>query len=240
VGYGEYKKMLSPIHGDKQTVTLKNQNNEIHVSSYNAAIEKNFSDSGAFASWDGSVLCERLELDGTTLDDLGRALRGEGPPTSGEKRAKRRLDDTKWFLTKWLEVWLADVLVGATDDTGRPLFDEVRQSVEGKEGFEVDVVAVRGYTAFAFSCTTGASKGLVKEKLFEAHQRARQIGGEHARFATVSMSMDPQGVAKEVKRNWKGYGESRCFGHEHIFATDAPKGLLDEVRRWVLREGAGS
>src|SRR5919199_399892 len=68
-----------------------------------------------------------------------------------------------------------------------------------KEKFEFDVAFVKDYQLFALSCTTDASKGLCKSKLFEAYIRARQLGGEQARVALVCCYDKPKDLADEMK-----------------------------------------
>ncbi|KAB8321192.1 DUF1887 family protein [Tolypothrix campylonemoides VB511288] len=51
--------------------------------------------------------------------------------------------------------------------------------------FEFDVAFLRGYQLFAISCTTTYKHDYCKEKLFEAYQRAQQLGGDEARVALV-------------------------------------------------------
>jgi hypothetical protein len=145
----------------------------------------------------------------------------------------------------------ADIARGLHEERG--LFDSVNQSVEvflkGGDNplFEADVVAVRGYTAYLFSCTTSRDKDTAKQKLFEARHRADQLGGEHARAAIVSHHANPFQLLETVKQGWSGYDDARAFGPEHInggrarCAPDGPQETFNEgVRRWVMRDRTGA
>ncbi|MGB7712169.1 MAG: DUF1887 family CARF protein [Microcoleus sp.] len=65
--------------------------------------------------------------------------------------------------------------------------------------FEFDVAFLRGYQLFAISCTTSADHKLCKQKLFEAHLRAKQLGGDEARIALVCCyDQDPNYLKQEL------------------------------------------
>jgi hypothetical protein len=80
----------------------------------------------------------------------------------------------------------------------------------------VDVIALRGYQLFAFSCSTDKKKPLLKLKLFEAYIRARQLGGDEARVALVCCSNDPEGLEHEMRRDVDPEGRIRVFGRKHL------------------------
>lgn len=108
---------------------------------------------------------------------------------------------------------------------GKPLFDEVHQNVvigDKPDDFEMDVVAVRGYRLFLFSCTVD-DKNHVKSKLFEADNRTARIGGEHARAAMVCLHKHPHKVLQTVQaEHWPGYDTLRLFGKPHVEGKEAP------------------
>lgn len=173
---------------------------------------------------------------------------GYSRKNSGEKKTAR-LKNAQWLWSNWLEVWLADQLTNAKTDDGKSLFHEVSQNVEvGTEPdkFEMDVVAVRGYRVFLFSCTVD-SKNHVKSKLFEAANRTARIGGDHARAGLVSLHERPYEVLQTVREeHWQGYDTLRLFGEPHVKGEQAPCNvepgttesrkvtLLEGIRQWVL------
>ncbi len=94
--------------------------------------------------------------------------------------------------------------------------------------FELDVVALRGYQFFLFSCiaTEGmerttddpaaGDRGEAKKHLFEAYMRARQVGGDEARVALVSCVARPDTLKAEVVHEWDAKGKIEIFGREHL------------------------
>jgi hypothetical protein len=68
-----------------------------------------------------------------------------------------------------------------------------------RERFEFDVAFMKGYQLFAISCTTSRSKKLCKQKLFEAHLRARQLGGDEARVALVCFFHEPSWIKNDMR-----------------------------------------
>jgi len=154
--------------------------------------------------------------------------------------------DTGFLQGVWLEVWLADQLSSVR--TGeQSLFDEVHQNVkyEGKDNFEMDVIATRGYRVFLFSCAAKYKDKDVKIKFFEAVNRAARIGGEHARAAMVCLHPQPHELLRTVQQeHWPGYDTLRLFGEPHIKgekaiccakANENPVAviLLKGIEQWV-------
>jgi hypothetical protein len=115
----------------------------------------------------------------------------------------------------WLEEWIAQQL--------RDLYSNlaVRTGVKSKTGgkqFESDVVFLRGHRLHVVECTTQSRQPACKGTLFEAALRARQIGGDLARYALVSfLSKDD---ASEVQRNvdavWGSPVKPKVFGIDHL------------------------
>ncbi|MEO6063761.1 MAG: hypothetical protein ABIQ99_17655, partial [Thermoflexales bacterium] len=97
--------------------------------------------------------------------------------------------------------------------------------------FEFDVAALRGYRLYAFSCTVDAKDKPTKMKLFEAYQRARQLGGEEARVALVCYSEDPNGLLDDVtSSNFFVEDSVRVFGKRDIQA-----GLANAFQDWITK-----
>jgi len=102
----------------------------------------------------------------------------------------------EWLGGVWLEHYvLSQIQEIAKDDNYRNLkIGESQMSFEMKirkentykeVRFEFDVAFVRNYQLFAISCTTSKDHKECKLKLFEAHTRAKQLGGDEARVALV-------------------------------------------------------
>jgi hypothetical protein len=163
-----------------------------------------------------AALQEELGLSGETLPiQLATAA-------SGLKEPK---DFCGWLHGKWLEHYVLHTLQNLPRDLH---LHQAAQNIETREvQFDVDVVAMRGYQLFAISCSTATNKSLLKAKLFEAHLRARQIGGDEARVALVCCSDDPKTVEREMHRDFDPAGQIRVFGREQLSA------LAEELTWWI-------
>lgn len=135
----------------------------------------------------------------------------------------------KYFLGGWLEDHVLNAVVLAhqqwpLDDYG----SEVNLIATGRPSFELDVVLTKGYQLFAISCRATDKKGPAKEHLLEIFVRAKQLGGDEARFAAVTLC-DDKGVTelqKEVTEAWDAAGKIRVFGRRHIL------NLKDHLLQW--------
>jgi hypothetical protein len=124
----------------------------------------------------------------------------------------------EWLYGKWLEHHVLDILNNLS--ASLYLHECAQNVVPNEVEFDVDVVALRGYQLFAFSCSTDTKKGLLKLKLFEAYVRARQLGGDEARVALVCCSNDPEGLEHEMRRDVDSEGRIRVFGRKHLDKLD--------------------
>ncbi len=95
-----------------------------------------------------------------------------------------------------------------------------------REKFEFDVAFMLGYQLFAISCTTTDSKSLCKQKLIEAHLRARQMGGDEARVALVCYYDKPGDIKAELRTTIDNR-KIEVFGRE-----DLPK-LVEKIGNWI-------
>jgi hypothetical protein len=134
----------------------------------------------------------------------------------------------KWYKFLdggWLEHWCGDLVQDLAMES------EVHISVDcdrtnGRQ-FEIDVALVRGHRLYVISCTTDTKIGLCKSKMFEVAMRARQLGGDLARCALVSMlhGSDIKGpyidqLRSDVADIWDASNTPRVFG-------------LDDLREWM-------
>jgi len=102
---------------------------------------------------------------------------------------------------KWLEYYLYSCLK-KLETKLKIEFSDIGMSVEAeydKRKCEIDVIAVRGFQMFLFSCTTSQKIKLVKQKAFEALFRAEQLGGEHAKVIVVSTMFNTPGIPGKIK-----------------------------------------
>ena len=139
----------------------------------------------------------------------------ESPNQSDENKKaylEKSKDACRWLDGLWLEHHtlhqidkISQDYPGLINDSNekddKPLFKGMSFKVKDakKEKFEFDVAFVKDYQLFALSCTTDASKGLCKSKLFEAYIRARQLGGDQARVALVCCYNSPKDLENEMK-----------------------------------------
>ncbi len=131
----------------------------------------------------------------------------------------------EWLYGKWLEHYVLDIL----NHLASPLcLQECAQNIVPNEvEFDVDVMALRGYQLFAFSCSTDIQKSLLKLKLFEAYVRARQLGGDEVRVALVCCVDDPDGLEHEMRRDVDPEGRIRVFGRRDL------GNLTEHIKTWI-------
>ncbi|HWP47345.1 MAG TPA: hypothetical protein VNM22_09310 [Candidatus Limnocylindrales bacterium] len=131
----------------------------------------------------------------------------------------------EWLYGKWLEHYVLDILNQLA--TQLCLHECAQNIVPNEVEFDVDVMALRGYQLFAFSCSTESKKNSLKLKLFEAYIRARQLGGDEARVALVCCSDDPDGLEHEMRRDVDPEGRIRVFGRKHL------RDLTEHIKTWI-------
>jgi len=249
-GFDNYRSYLPPLYCENKLARFDDYSFDDPIKcDWQAAKESNFKKAGAFFKMDLSNLFKNLNVSAINIEEFSRWLDGGSyDRKNSSDRAKTNLDNAKWLYSLWLEVWLADQLRGMTTSDGKVVFDEVHHTVtigDKPDNFEMDVVAVRGYRLFLFSCTVDDKDYLVKSKLFEANNRTTRIGGEHACAAMVCLHKSPQSVLQTVQaEHWPGYDTLRLFGQAHIKGEEAlcqvgdqvhPVTLLKGIQEWVLR-----
>jgi hypothetical protein len=174
------------------------------------------------------------------------AVRGKG--------CKDEQDFCKWLSGTWLEsavlaalqncpeelhlkACAMDLKVKVPDKKAEGTETPVAGKKVGGTEFQFDVVAMRGYQLFAFSCTTESARKrggreLVKQKLFEAYVRARQMGGDEACVAMVCC-MDQEEADKlqeEMRRDISPEERIQVFGRECL------ANLTDYIADWVRQQ----
>lgn len=141
-------------------------------------------------------------------------------------------------LCKWLAggYWLESCVLEALQQIAENqrlhhLGTGIRVPTSGNKDFELDVIAIRGYQLYAFSCgadteSVAGGRERLKLKLFEAYVRARQLGGDEARVALVCCAEDPEGLQQEIRRDLEA-PHIRVFGRGHLLR------LAAEFARWI-------
>lgn len=141
------------------------------------------------------------------------------------------LDLAKWLDGMWLEHYaLAQIQSCSPATQLNPDGCAVNLETRNKEGrrFEADVIALRGYQLFYFSCYSGSEHDKSKQKLFEAVERAAQLGGDEAKVALVCNHDKPKWLRQECEADWEGTKRNmiRVFGRE-----DLPR-LTSKLEDW--------
>ncbi len=170
------------------------------------------------------ALKEELNQSGAWLD-IGAAYKQLGMSEAE--------DFCRWLDGLWPEHYLLSVLQGLSEADVKPNDGQVFQGVKPKEvELDLDVAAIVGYQLFAFSCGTTTGKGAkaeLKHKLFEAILRARQLGGDQARVALVSVYNDPSGLQAEARQQIDPDNQTqiRVFGCHHL------ANLGEHLEHWI-------
>jgi hypothetical protein len=122
----------------------------------------------------------------------------------------------KAFVADWLE----EVVLGAVESFAQELGLCAQMGIEpyksGTEGEELDVLVMHGYQLFALSCMVTRRRQAAKDHLMEVFVRARQLGGDEARFALISLYPNHEGLQAEVSETWDAEGKIRVFGPAHL------------------------
>jgi hypothetical protein len=156
-----------------------------------------------------------------------------GTPTETGVAQALRFDTlkscTKFFNGVWLEEYTFDALAPLIAplhfcDYGIAL----KPYKPGQADFDIDVAAMWGYQLFAISCMVTEKKDKAKEHLFEVFVRARQVGGDEARYGLICCVPNPVALQAEVEETWDAEGKIRVFGQDHLL--DLPNWLEDWFR----------
>lgn len=165
------------------------------------------------------------------------------------ERIDPNLNDPEFLMDflkdTWLEHYVAHCFLQLGGDlsldelriglTAIQLIDEDKGSTDQsnvKFEFEVDVVGTRGYQLFMASCTTkgkGKTNDL-KQKLFEAYRRARDIGGDEAR--TLLVCTAPQATRDKLREVIR----TTLPSHVQVFGKDDLIDLETKIKEWVQEQ----
>lgn len=189
---------------------------------------------------------DRDPLENLPFPEVVTAIRDEQPQirTYGQLQAFLGTRWNSWLAGgDWLEDLVLNCLNQLSTDLGLRDVTCSAATIKQSDGrqMELDVVAVRGYQLFLFSCYVGNSKDVCKEKLFEVSHRAEQLGGSEARFALVCGHENKEELRQEMTGLLPGFhdtmrrdmtGLHRRF--EVFDRSDLPK-LCDALREWIRR-----
>ncbi|MDY7006108.1 MAG: DUF1887 family CARF protein [Cyanobacteriota bacterium] len=136
----------------------------------------------------------------------------------------------EWLDGTWLESYVLQEVQKIQNEFGikesMMSFHIKLKNFKDKDRFEFDVAFIKGYQLFVISCTTSNNKSLCKEKLFEAHLRARQLGGDEARVALVCCFHEPEWIEKDLEFAIKDR-KIKVFGKDDLM------GLADGIADWI-------
>lgn len=142
----------------------------------------------------------------------------------------------------WFECVVASFLVRAASEIGdrnsqtfRDLKGLLPQGNGKQLEFQLDAAQLAGTRLYAVSCTTSRKRSSTKLKIFEVVERSRQIGGDLARAAVVTLHDDEVECARlqaEAQRAWLGdQVVPRIFGEADVYAWH--QGDLTSLIDWL-------
>lgn len=200
--------------------------------------------------WKSSTELQQLEMPWPNVLKLEETLREE----LGQANA-RTLKLTMWpqqgkdsviHFGKWLDgIWLESAVLSVLQQIPQKMHLKecctnllpYISTESGRVFFEFDVVAVRGYQLFAFSCTTTddrkpGGRARLKQKLFEGSIRARQMGGDEACAALVCCMEQKEAdlLAQEVRGAMGLGGRIRVFGRQDL------ANLSGAITAWIREQ----
>jgi hypothetical protein len=113
-----------------------------------------------------------------------------------------------------------------------PYFDYGRNILMGAgpvPSMEVDVAIIRCYQLFLVSCFSGLYADGVKDHLFEAWLRARELGGDEARVVLVCCDENPLRVEQQIAQRWRTGNRLKVFGRNDL------AGLSETLGEWISK-----
>jgi hypothetical protein len=162
---------------------------------------------------------------------------------NSEKYKKWRI----FFESAWLEYWCGELVNNIVEDGNISIDIQCKRDDETEREFQIDIALVRGHRLYVISCTTEAEEiHICKNKLFEVGIRARQLGGDLARAAMVSLlhgkiKNKKQDVLKmdllkgDIADIWESPNEIKAYGLNDVCAwlgtKDDPK--IYNLNKWL-------
>ncbi len=204
--------------------------------------------------WKKNNVLQKLAVSWPNLPSLRETMSNELGQSGDEhlnlsaargKGCKDEEDFCKWLSGTWLESAVLAALQNCPQELhlqecSLDIQHKVPGKGAGKTGFQFDVVAIRGYQLFAFSCSTESAeksggRGLLKQKLFEAYVRTRQMGGDEACVALVCCAKQEKAdeMEDEMRHDFSQEGRIRVFGRERL------EKLTEHIAGWVREQSKG-
>ncbi|MCA9941320.1 MAG: hypothetical protein KC418_21915 [Anaerolineales bacterium] len=146
----------------------------------------------------------------------------------------------QFFDSGWFEFHVLNTLEQIKENLGlTAIFANVvasHKEAKSSQQTELDVVVIRGYQLFLFSCSVAnpeaaGNRSLLKHKLFEAYIRAKQLGGDEACAALVCFADDPGDLEEEIKLSiGTSSGQIKVFGKNYLSCLSA------EITGWMKKQ----
>lgn len=168
-------------------------------------------------------------------DEVGSTTLGE----AGAKFSLSALEFCLWLDGKWLESIVLKALLDIAEQWG---LHDIRMNIQpyiegtGSTHFEADVVAMRGYQLFTFSCSTIFSRklrGELKRKLFEGYIRAHQLGGDEACLGLVAPITGAGDLQAELRSGIVNENRVYVFGRRYW------NNLSHAFEVWIEKQSGG-
>jgi len=138
---------------------------------------------------------------------------------------------TKWWKADWLEDYtfaeLLSAIAGRKDTQDARMGLHCKRDDRGNRSFELDIVVMRHYQLFVFSCIVSNQAQACKDHLMEAYVRARQAGGDEARVGLVCIYKYPEALEKEIASDLDAAGKIRVFGQKDLIP------LAARIKEWL-------
>jgi hypothetical protein len=171
---------------------------------------------------------------GPVLEALSEICDSSTPTEGSVARAlgfEKFTSCSKFLIGEWLEDYTFHELAKVADDLGiADCAMRIKPIKAGKprdaRDMDLDAAAMCGYQLFAISCIATDRPEPAKDHLFEVFVRARQLGGDEARFALVSCVRDTASLHQEVEQTWDAEGRIRVFGQRDLLS------LAQRLEEW--------
>jgi hypothetical protein len=206
-------------------------------------------------AWEPFKQALDLGTDGTYGDYLRRftEVTNRGTPgffaLNSNKRKRVWNEAFKWLEGEWLEEWAALMLARVLENRGFPVSPgtikpgwTLKAPSDEDASFEVDVVATAGPAAFLLSCTTSEDTKLIKSKLLEAQVRSRQLAGDYAQYAVLTLASKDkcEKVWKQVAPHWLAPNPPVVFHRDQVLdEKELEAAFANWLDRVIYGQGRG-
>jgi hypothetical protein len=170
---------------------------------------------------------EEIKIQGAFLEII-KSLPEDYRPFNDDGSFNSQIDNKRFekavkFLDgKWLECFVYDLLNEKKGNESKITVDmdwEIeKKSYDYDNGFQIDVVLVKGYQLIGISCTTSDKKALCKGKGLEIFMRTKQIAGEESRAILITRLKEAEKikVQQELEIETGGKNNILVLGAENF------------------------